>query len=137
MDLDKYVGIEYKFDVTDDSKCVNCLTLIRRFYKDNNFSETFDDGKKLPHTAIEEYKTRLLLYLIKNFDKKYSIDKLEYGDIVLLKTNNDINIGTYVGNGKVLTIEIPTVQGKSKSTIYEKHIWEPLVKAVFKRKNKS
>lgn len=133
-DLHKYIGLKYIFDSENSIDTVNCLTLIKRFYKDNGFKETFDDGKPYPHYAYEGYKNRLLLYLIFHFDKEDNIDKLEYGDIVLLKTNHDINIGVYVDNGQVLTIEIPTIQGESKSVIYDKEFWKPLVKTYFKRR---
>jgi len=134
IDLNKYVGLDFVFDSYDSPNTVNCLTLIRKFYKDNGFTETFDDGKPYPHYVREGYKMRLLLYLINNFNKEDNINNLEYGDIVLLKTNNDINIGVYVDNGKVLTIEIPTIQGKSKSIIYDKSVWKPLIKVCFKRR---
>lgn len=145
-DLTKYEGITYKFYVpptetfaagaANTTNYCNCLTLARMFYKDHGYQETWDDGKPLPQSAAEPYKNRLILYLSLNFVKENDPEKLEYGDVALIKTGLDNNIGIYVGNGNMLTIERPTIEGKSKSVIYRERLWKPYFRKGFKRKIK-
>lgn len=134
-DLSKYIGLTYRFNMnTRSGGYCNCLTLVKQFYNDKGYPETWDDGKPLPTSGAEPYEKRLYLYLLQNFIKEDNPENLEYGDIVLIKAGSSTNIGVYVGEGNVLTVEKPTIEGKAKSIVYRERLWKPYVKTCFKRK---
>lgn len=133
--LNKYIGKIHKYQGT--GKYCDCLNLVTMFYHDHHYKETFDDHKPRPKT-YEEYitkqPTRMIRYLIKNFDVTTNVDDLEYGDVILVLVGGDPHLGVYVGEGKALAMEIPVVEGKSKSTIYKGRYWKPFFRAGFKRR---
>lgn len=133
-DLSKYIGKIHKYQGT--GIYCDCLNLVTQFYHDHGYQQDFDDGKPRPDT-YEEYistqRTRMIRYLLKNFKQTRNIQDLEYGDVVLTVIGGDPHIGVYVGDDKVLSMQIPVIEGKSESTIYKGRYWKPYFRSGFKR----
>ena len=118
--LNKYVGLNYRFDLSNNS--YNCLSLAKKFYKDHDYKQNFDDGSSWPTNYKDNYARRLISYLENNFTKIEDIDSLSYGDIVVISPG--IRIGTYVGEGNLLTISSEFKDDISKSIIYPLDYWK-------------
>lgn len=132
--LSKYIGLIHKYQ--GSGNYCDCLNLVQMFYKDHGYKQDFNDGRPRPKTwgdYINHEPTRMVRYLVKNFKKTKNIDDLEYGDVILTNIAGDAHLGVYIGDGKALAMQIPVVEGKSKSTIYKRKFWEPYFKAGFKR----
>lgn len=133
-DLSKYIGLIHRYQ--GKGQYCDCLNLVTRFYHDHHYKQDFDDHKERPKTYEEYIKTqptRMVRYLIKNFKVTENINELEYGDVVLTLINGDPHIGVYIDDDKVLAMEVPVIEGKSKSTIYKGRYWKPFFRAGFKR----
>lgn len=132
--LNKYIGKIHKYQGTGDY--CDCLNLVQQFYIDHHYKQDFNDGKPRPAT-YDEYKhncpTRMIRYLVNNFKKTTKIEDLQYGDVVLTDIGGDAHLGVYVEDDKVLAMEIPVIEGTSKSTIYKGRYWKPYFKAGFKK----
>lgn len=133
-DLSKYIGKIHKYQ--GHGKYCDCLNLVEMFYKDHGYKQDFNDGKPRPKTFAEYKKkcpTRIVRYLLKNFTVTKNPNELDYGDVILTNVGGDMHLGVYVGDGKALAMQIPVVEGKSKSTIYKRKFWEWYFVAGFKR----
>lgn len=132
--LNKYIGKIHRYQGKGDY--CDCLNLVQQFYRDHHYKQDFNDGQERPAT-YEEYKKkcpmRMIRYLVNNFQKVTDIRSLGYGDVVLTDISGDAHLGVYVGDDKVLAMEIPVIEGKSKSTIYKGRYWKPYFKAGFKK----
>ena len=134
-DIGKFIGIKHGFAGNDFDKC-DCFGLVQLFYKEHGWPQTFNDGK--PYPSEDEYAQpkfwrRLYEYLLRHFDE-VDYKSLSYGDVVVFKINGCIHLGIYLEYGKVLAMEVPTIEGKSTSTIYHRHIWTQCFEHGFRRK---
>ena len=111
------------------------MGLVQKFYKDHNYKIKFDDGQPWPTDPNESFIFRLLKYLRKNLMQVSTINNLEYGDIVCLKSGG--HLGIYLGDYKILCMEFEAIDNVSKSRIYEKDEWIDKFKYGFKRKKES
>jgi|GEM_PF-6475168 len=133
--LSKYIGLIFTFKNSPESNTYNCLGLVQKFYQDHNYKINFDDQKEWPNNENEFYLARLIRYLRFNFYQTIDINKLEFGDIVCLKTGAHTAI--YLGDYKILCMEFEAIDNVSKSRIYEKDEWIDKFKYGFKRKKES
>lgn len=134
-ELNKYIGLVHKYQ--GHGSYSDCLNLVQRFYKDHGYQPDFDDHRVRPGTYDEYIKTqptRMVRYLLKHFDKTSDIQKMEYGDVALVLIGGDPHLGVIVNDNKLLTMEIPVVEGKSKSTLYRPRYWKPYFRLGFKRR---
>lgn len=135
MNSDKFIGIPHKFNGNDYDGC-DCIGLVRLFYKENEWGLDFwDNGEPV---TLENYHsldswTRLLRYLKKHFKETKNIDELEYGAVVMFNINSDLHLGVYIGNGDMLSMQIPSIEGRTRSTIYRKKIWKHVFRRGFNR----
>ena len=106
----KFIGIPYAFNKSSFDSA-DCLGLCKLFYREHNWSETFDDGKEITQEWYKKEPYRLLRYLVKNFDKTKDINKLSYGDIIYFNVDSEGHIGIYIGYGKFIS----TYPGNPKS----------------------
>ena len=137
-DISKYVGIKHYFGESSFEKC-DCFGLVQLFYREHGWKPVWDDGKTEPVTE-ENYMQprmwrRLYRFMLKNFDR-VDYDDFQFGDIIIMEVNLHEHMGIYVGYGKVLGMEIPTVYGVSESTIYTRPWWTKVFKYAFRRKEK-
>lgn len=134
-DINKYVGIPHYFGESSFDGC-DCIGLVRLFYREHGWPQTFTDGKPEEVTkenfAEPRMWRRLYEYLLKNF-QRVDYDDLRFGDVVVMKFDKDEHLGIYLEYGKVLGMEVPTVYGKSESTIYTRAWWTPSFKYGFRR----
>ncbi|BAL85091.1 hypothetical protein SELR_pSRC300180 (plasmid) [Selenomonas ruminantium subsp. lactilytica TAM6421] len=133
-DIGKYIGITHKYAGADFDKC-DCFGLVQLFYKEHGWSQSFDDGKPYPtedEYAQPKYWRRLYEYLLRNFTEVDYKD-LSFGDVVVFEINGCIHLGIYLEYGKLLAMEVPAVEGESKSTIYHRGMWTQCFKYGFRR----
>lgn len=129
--IDKYIGIPYKFNGrTRESGC-DCLGLCYLFYKEHGWI-TLDDGKPITKDWREKDPNRLARWFGKHFKVTRDPDELEFGDILLFDVFGDTHLAIYLEYGRVLALQLPTREW-SKSTIYHKDSWLHGFKAGFKR----
>ena len=102
QNLDKFIGIPYKFLGTDFNGA-DCIGLCQLFFYEHGIMLEWRDGKPIDKNWYEKEPYRLVRWLHVHFDKiKY--DELKYGDVVLFEINGEGHTGICVGNHKVLTI---------------------------------
>ena len=104
------------------------------FYKEE-FGYVIDDHR--PIGTYEEYQSnhsRMSRYLLKTMDKVKSVEALEFGDIIVTKVLNEHHVALYTEYGKVLTMQIPCVEGSTRSCIYKEHQWKPYFVMGFRRR---
>lgn len=134
-DISRYVGIKHYFGESSFEKC-DCIGLVRLFYREHDWPQTFTDDN--PEAVTEEnfaeprMWARLYRYMLKEF-RRVDYDNLSFGDVIVMKFENDEHLGIYVGYGKVLGMQVPTVYGKSESTIYPREWWTPAFRYGFRR----
>ena len=129
--IDKYIGIPYKFNGrTRESGC-DCLGLCYLFYKEHGWI-TLDDGKPITKDWREKDPHRLARWFGKHFKVTRDPEQLEFGDILLFDVFGDTHLAIYLEYGRVLALQLPT-RDWSKSTIYHKDSWLHGFKAGFKR----
>lgn len=124
--LNKYIGIPHYYGQSTFDQC-DCAGLAKLFYATEGFKEPLDDHR--PIGTQESYKgtpLRMLRYLLANLDKIKDHESLQWGDIVVFRISGELHVGIYTRYGKVLSMQVPVVYGKSKSTIYPKQFWNPL-----------
>lgn len=134
--LNKYIGLKHQYNGHGDY--CDCLNLCKRFYKDHKWNETFSDGRPEPDTYDEYIKkepTRIVRYLLKNFDKTTNIDELSYGDVALFIIGGEVHLGIIVNDYKLLAMQVPCVEFKTESTIYKRRYWENFFRMGFKRRS--
>lgn len=134
-DISKFIGIKHGYAGNDFDKC-DCFGLVQLFYKEHGWPQKFDDGKPYPKEyeyARPKFWRRLYEYLLWNFTK-VEMQNLEFGDVVVFKINGCIHMGIYLEYGKMLAMEVPTIEGESESTIYHRPMWENCFKCGFRRK---
>lgn len=132
-DIGNFIGIPHHFGMSNFFGA-DCAGLCILFYNEI-FGYTIDDGK--PIGTAEEYAknhSRMLRYLLKTMDKVTSVDDLCFGDIVVTKVFNEHHVALYTEYGRVLTMEIPCVEGKTRSCIYKEIQWKPHFVMGFRRR---
>jgi cell wall-associated NlpC family hydrolase len=100
--LSKYVGVPYKF-LGEDETGVDCIGLIKWYYRDNGWSLVESDGKPIDKDWYSKDKYRLARYFLKHFDRTNDIEQLENGDILLFEINGEGHCGIMLSYGKFLT----------------------------------
>lgn len=131
----KYIGIPHYFGESSFEKC-DCIGLCRLFYREHGWKDDFwDNGKPITEENFASPSTwrRLYSYCLTHMERIF-YDELEYGDFVIFRIDGDIHTGIYLGYGKLLCMQVPTVYGESTSTIYHRQWWTPFFKAAFRRK---
>ena len=133
--LDKYIGIKFKIfpKYSDTEKYNNCIGLVKMFYNDHNYKQTFDDGEPWYTFNIKNNPIkRIYSYFRNNFKKVKSIDELEFGDIVFLYVG--LNLGIYLGDNKILTFEKEYKNEVSETKIFTlDEIGKENIKCCYKR----
>lgn len=133
-DIGKFIGITHGYGGADFDKC-DCFGLVQLFYKEHGWPQTFDDGQPYPKEdeyAKPKYWRRLYEYLLQNFTQ-VDYKALSFGDVVVFEINGCIHLGIYLEYGKLLAMEVPTVEGESTSTIYHRNMWTQCFKYGFRR----
>ena len=130
--IDKYIGILHKFNGRDYDGC-DCLGLCSLFYKEHGWEQTFDDGRLITKNWEKREPFRLARYLNGHFTRENNYEKLQFGDIILFDVLGDSHLGIYLEYGKVLAMQVPTIEGKTSSTIYHRDFWQKGFKAGYKR----
>ena len=135
FDSDQYIGIRHITNGDTFDGC-DCLGLVRLFYKEHKWGLTFKD-KGAPVTAEhihdKENWDRLFRYLNRKMKRVASSDQLEFGDVVVFNVDGDLHLGIYQQEGMVLTMSVPVVEGKTKSVLYHRRIWEKAFKRGYRR----
>lgn len=135
-DISRYVGIKHYFGESSFEKC-DCFGLVKLFYREHGWPQTFTDDNPEPVTeanyAQPRMWRRLYKYMLTHFERVDYAD-LQFGDVVIMQVNLCMHMGIYVGYGKVLGMEIPTVYGQSESTLYTRPWWTRVFKYAFRRK---
>lgn len=134
-DIDKYIGIVHRFGQSDFNGC-DCFGLCKLFYREHCWPQKFDDGK--PYPSPDNYSEpsqwhRLYKYLLCNF-KQVNAEELRFGDFVVFQIEGSIHCGIYLEYGKLLSMQVPSVDGESTSTIYHRAVWLKFFKYGFRRK---
>lgn len=132
MKIDRYIGLVHEFQ-GDGVSSADCVSLCRLFYREHGWAEDFTDGKNIIESEYSKQPFRVLRYLLGHFTKT-AMEDLEYGDVVLLKVAGDVHLGVYTEYGKLLAMQVPTIVGHSKSTIYRKQWWSQYFLCGFRRK---
>ncbi len=102
QNLDKFVGIPYKFLGTDYDGA-DCIGLCQLFFYEHGIMLEWRDGRPIEKDWYVKEPYRMARWFIKYFDKlKY--EELQYGDVVLFEINGEGHTGICVGNYKVLTV---------------------------------
>ena len=133
--IGKYIGIKHYYGESSFGKC-DCLGLCRLYYREHGWKNALEDGK--PNPPKEEFSSlaswsRLIRYCETRMDKvEYS--QLKEGDFILFRVKGDLHTGVYLGYGKLLSMQIPTVYGESESTIYHREWWKPFFVCAFRRR---
>lgn len=131
--LSKYIGIVHRFGMADFDSC-DCAGLCTLFYKEE-FGFIIDDGKPIgTYDEYQSHHSRMLRYLLKTMDKVQSVDNLEYGDIIVTKVYGEHHVAVYLEYGRVLTMQIPCVEGSTRSCIYKENQWKPYFVMGFRRR---
>lgn len=134
--IDKYIGIPHYFGESSHEKC-DCIGLCRLFYREHGWENPlWDNGGPVTEENFSKLSTwkRLYKYCLTRMDRvKY--DDLQYGDFVIFNIGGDIHTGIYVEYGKLLAMQVPTVYGKSTSTVYHRDWWTPFYKCSFRRRD--
>lgn len=131
-DISKFIGIPWRFGGDSFSGC-DCVGLVRLFYREHSWSNDFTDGKPVTEYHSFGVWRRLYSYCAKHM-QKVDFSDLKYGDFVIFAIDGDIHTGVYIGYGKLLAMQVPTVEDFSKSTIYHKSWWKPYFRYAFRRK---
>ena len=134
-DISKYIGIKHKYAGNTFDGC-DCFGLVQLFYKEHGWPQKFEDGEPYPEEyeyARPKFWRRLYEYLFANFTK-VDMGKLAFGDVVVFKVNGCIHMGIYLEYGKMLAMEVPTIEGESESTIYHRPVWSQCFKCGFRRR---
>lgn len=131
--LNKYIGLNFKFKNSPETNSYNCIGFIEKFYKDHNYNIKFNDKQPWCENRNQRWVHRILRWLKYNFIQTYEINDLEFGDIIYLKPSGHTAI--YLGDYKILCMEFEAIDNVSKSRIYEKDEWIDKFKYGFKRKN--
>lgn len=134
--IDKFIGIPFVFGTSSFKSC-DCIGLCRLFYKEHGWSDTFwDNGEKITEDALACASTwkRLYRYCRKNMDKR-AYGELSFGDFVVFCIAGDLHTGIYLSYGNLLSMQVPTIEGKSFSTIYHRDWWKPFFKYGFHRRD--
>lgn len=100
-DFSKYVSIPYKFNgETVDG--ADCAGIAKMFYNDHEWVPTEYPKPKTKDWYISNpyYMER---FLLKHFDKERDIEKLEFGDLCVVRINGETHLFIYLGYDKVLT----------------------------------
>lgn len=103
QDLEKFVGLSYKFLGTDFTG-VDCIGLCQLFYNQHGIDIEIRDGRPITKDWYLTEPYRLARWLVEHFDKIKEMENMQYGDIVLFEINGESHTGIYIDNGKVLTI---------------------------------
>lgn len=130
-DISKYLGITYRFAVDEEN--VNCCSLARKFYEDHGWPQNWDDGKPWPTHPIG-YKERLKRYMDENFSKTEDPEQLEFGDVAMMKDTVGGGLGIYAGEGNLICLERPIIEGRSKTVLYRARLWKPYMEMGYKRR---
>ncbi len=134
-DISKFIGITHGYGGADFDKC-DCFGLVQLFYKEHGWPQKFDDGQPYPEEyeyAQPKFWRRLYEYMLRNFTQ-VGYDELSFGDVVVFEINRCIHLGIYLEYGKLLAMEVPTVDGETTSTIYHRNMWTKCFKYGFRRK---
>lgn len=130
--INQYIGISYKF-LGESKDGIDCLGLLRLYYKDNGWNERFTDGKPIEQHWYKLAPCRFLMYLGKRFDITRDTNDLSIGDIVYLRISGEGHTAIYIGYGQIMTLQYP-VNENSKVTIYRRSHWLPVFICGFKRR---
>lgn len=132
-DVNKYIGIPHYFNTSSFEKC-DCLGLIKLFYREHGWPQTFDDGLPIESEEDPSGWHRLIRYLNDNFNKVTDIASLQYGDVVIFSINECVHLGIYLEYGRMLAMQVPVCYGQTTSTIYRRQWWQGYFKAAYRRK---
>ena len=134
LNIDKYVGIPHYFGESSFAKC-DCIGLCRLFYREHGWMHIEDGGEEPNQDNFSDLKywRRLYAFCVNNMNK-VDYDNLQYGDFVIFKVEGDLHTGIYLEYGKLLSMQIPTVYGKTTSTVYHRRWWTPFFKYAFRRR---
>jgi probable lipoprotein NlpC len=102
IDTNKLIGIRWKFNGRDFNG-VDCLGLLYLFFKENNWPETFDDGKPIEEGWFHTEPYRMYRYFLKHFDKYEDKSQLQYGDILLMNIQGESHVGIYINYDKFIS----------------------------------
>lgn len=133
-DIGRYVGVRHVFN-GDGPGGADCIGLCRLFYKEHGWRQDFTDGKPVTRDWQTKDPGRLFRYLKRNFEETDDSAALDFGDVVLFKINGDYHLGLYLRYGKVLAMEVPYAEGKTRSTIYSAPHWRPFFVRGFRRRS--
>ena len=136
MNIDKFIGIPHKFNESSFDGC-DCLGLVRLYYREHGWPQTFDDGLPITEDNWEtpEAWHRLFRYLHSNFDEVNDPSELNPGAVVVFKIGDDMHLGILLDNyGRMLASQIPVVYGKTTSTIYKRSWWMQCYKRGYNRR---
>ena len=133
-DFSRFIGIPHYFGESSFDKC-DCIGLCRLYYREHGWQDCLEDG--LPVTE-ENFASlgvwrRLYTYCLKNM-RRVDYADLSCGDFVVFKVEGALHTGIYAGYGKLLAMQIPTVYGKSRSTLYHRKWWQPFFRHAFRRR---
>lgn len=133
--VNKYIGIPHYFGESSFYKC-DCIGLCRLFYREHGWKDTFDDDKPVTEEHFSDVGVwrRLYKYCLTHMDK-VEYDELDFGDFVIFQIDGDLHTGIYLSYGDLLSMQVPTVYGKSTSTIYHREWWTPFYKHSFRRRD--
>lgn len=133
--IEKYIGIPHKFNGDTFEGC-DCIGLVRLIYKTEGWNLPLWDGKQPitqeNYSSLESWK-RLLFYLRQRMTETKNIEKLEPGAVVMFNINHGLHLGVYIGNGDMLAMQVPCIEGRTRSTIYRKKIWKQAFRRGFNR----
>lgn len=135
VDVNRFIGVPYVFGESSFNGC-DCVGLCRLFYREHGWKDNFwDNGEPITEEnfALPPTWHRLYKYCLTHMNRvKY--DDLTYGDFVIFQIAGDLHTGVYLEYGRLLSMQIPTIEGKSISTIYHRDWWTPFYKCSFRRR---